>query len=157
MMSEEPKITMTEFKTVVESFESKLKTVVEGITDIRFQMKAGFQAVNEQFTSVNGQITFMKGQFTSVKEQVTSVKEQVTSVKEQVTSVKEQVTSVKEQVTSVKEQVTSVKEQITSVKEQIAILHVGQTEIKHMLARKPDREEFDKLETRVARLESKVA
>lgn len=89
-MPEEPKITMLEFKTVVESFESKLKTISEGIGTI-------------QTSQVE-----MKGEFHSVKEQ-------------------------------------------------IALLHVGQTEIKHMLTRKADQDNVDRLEMRVAKLESKVA
>jgi BMFP domain-containing protein YqiC len=50
-----------------------------------------------------------------------------------------------------------VNEQLASVKEQIAVLHVGQTEIKHALKRKVDQDDFDKLETRVTTLENKVA
>jgi hypothetical protein len=46
---------------------------------------------------------------------------------------------------------------IHSMKEQVALLHEGQTEIKMELKKKVSYDDFEKLELRVARLESKVA
>jgi hypothetical protein len=50
-----------------------------------------------------------------------------------------------------------VENKIRTMKEQISLLHEGQAEIKNELKQKVDRNEFGKLEIRVARLESKVA
>lgn len=50
-----------------------------------------------------------------------------------------------------------VKSDIRSMKEQIALLHEGQTEIKNLLKQKVDRDEFARLEMRVAKLENRAA
>lgn len=93
-MSGEPVISMNEFKTVVESFQSDLKKVSEAIQSVQSKMNDGFQYMHEQFGSL---------------------------------------------------------------KEQVALLHEGQTEIKNDLKQKVDRDEFGRLELRVARLENKAA
>jgi chromosome segregation ATPase len=46
---------------------------------------------------------------------------------------------------------------IQSLRQEVALLHEGQTEIKHELRRKADAEDLAKLEMRVTRLENKVA
>jgi hypothetical protein len=86
-MTEKKVITLSEFKTVVESVESKIKALTEGIGNIQTKIDVGFRSLSEQ----------------------------------------------------------------------VAILYEGQTEIKHDLKRKVDRDEFAKLELRVARLENKAA
>lgn len=50
-----------------------------------------------------------------------------------------------------------VKSDIRTIKEQIALLHEGQTEIKNNLKQKVDRDEFARLEMRVAKLENRAA
>ncbi len=86
-MTEEGKITMTEFKTVVERFEENQKKIVE--------------VMNHRFDRVEADIQI--------------------------------------------------------IKHEVALLHEGQTEIKHELRRKADAEDLAKLDMRVTRLENKVA
>jgi hypothetical protein len=100
-MPEEPKITMTEFKTVIEDFKSEQKKISEYMLHLNNKMDNGFQEVQKE-------LGYLKGKSDSLSEQV-------------------------------------------------ALLHEGHTEIKSMLKQKVDRDEFDKLEKRVARLETKVA
>ena len=66
-MAEEPRITMSEFKTVVESFRSELRTVAEGVLGVRSEMAA-------LETKLTGKIEGLRGEmhvgFHSLKEQV---------------------------------------------------------------------------------------
>jgi methyl-accepting chemotaxis protein len=93
-MAEKKVMTLSEFKTVVESFQSDLKKMSEAIQSVQSKVDHGFQYMHEQFTSV---------------------------------------------------------------KEQVALLHEGQTEIKNELKQKVSRDEFSRLELRVAKLENKAA
>ncbi len=114
-MSAKQVITMSEFKTVVESFRSDMKKLTE--------------VVNHRFDKVENKIRTMK----------------------------EQLGVVTMDTTVLKTDVGTLKTDMSSVKEQISLLHEGQAEIKNELKQKVDRNEFGKLEIRVARLESKVA
>jgi hypothetical protein len=57
----------------------------------------------------------------------------------------------------IKGEINGFKADVVSLKQEVALLHEGQTEIKGMLNQKVDREEFNKLEKRVVRLEHKRA
>lgn len=58
---------------------------------------------------------------------------------------------------NVKEHVGALTVEVRGVKQQVALLHEGQTEIKNSLKQKVDRDEFARLEMRVAKLENRAA
>lgn len=121
-MSEEQGISMSEFKMVVESFQSDLKKVSE--------------VIQHNHTQVQGDLRVLKTDVASLKTDVGYLKSEVGSLKNQV---------------------GYLTDQVGSIKEQIGILHEGQTEIKQSLKQHVTRDEFDKLEMRMTKLENKVA
>lgn len=61
-MAEEGKISMNEFKAVVESFSDKLQKVAEGVVHLNEKMDAQFHTVKEQIALVlEGQTEFKAG------------------------------------------------------------------------------------------------
>jgi hypothetical protein len=103
-MPEEPKITMTEFKTVIEGIHSEIKRVSEVMLHNFGQVDTKLQKLDR----IEGRLE-------------------------------------------------KVEINVLAIREQVALLHEGQTEIKNELSQKVGRDEFGKLEVRVAKLESKVA
>jgi ABC-type uncharacterized transport system ATPase subunit len=121
-MTEKGRITMTEFKMVVERFEENQKKITE----------------------------VMLHEFRGVKQDVSSLKEQVGLLHEGQTVLKGQVGSLQEGQTTIRNDVSALKGQVASLQE-------GQTAIRSDLRRKVHYDEFEELEKRVTRLESKVA
>ncbi|MCK5240965.1 hypothetical protein KAR34_00815 [bacterium] len=84
-------------------------------------------------------------------------KEERTVLKEQMGILTVAVNVLKTDVSTLKTDVSILKTDVSTLKEQSVLLHEGQTEIKNELKQKVGRDEFAKLEVRVARLESKAA
>jgi len=83
-MTDERGISMSEFKTVVESFQSDLKKVVEVVLDLRTGVETVKSDVRKNQQDVQQLRLEMKAGFYSVNEQLSTVKEQITAVKEQI-------------------------------------------------------------------------
>jgi predicted nucleic acid-binding Zn-ribbon protein len=85
-MAEEWGITMSEFKTVVESFRSDLKKVVE--------------VINHRFDKMENEISGLKGDASSLKTDMRTVKQEIAFLHEGQTEIKAELrTSLKERVT----------------------------------------------------------
>ncbi len=76
-MTEEGRITMTEFKTVVEGFRSDIKKVVEA-------MNHGFEKVGKEMQSTRKDIQGLKSDNQVLKIDVKTLKTDMHSVKEQI-------------------------------------------------------------------------
>ncbi len=69
-MPEEPKITMSEFKTVMESIRTDFKGFSESLAAMDTKINAGFQRMDEQFTSVREQIALLHEGQTEIKNEL---------------------------------------------------------------------------------------
>lgn len=128
-MSEEPKITMNEFRTIVEEFRSEQKKLAEYVLHIDKKMNDGFEKMEKRFDHVDRRFDIVNAEISSLKTDVSILKTDVSALKTN----------------------------MDSLQERVDVLHEGQTEIKDSLKQKIGREEFDGLEKRVARVENKVA
>jgi hypothetical protein len=128
-MEEEGKITMTEFKTVVEGFHSEIKKIIE-------VMQHRFGVVDTKLEIVGKRLDKHDTQFVLIQQKFDKIDRRFDQVDQTM---------------------GDMQTDIHSIKEQGKLLHEGHVEIKAELKRKVSEDEFEKLEKRVARLESKVA
>jgi chromosome segregation ATPase len=135
-MSEERGITMSEFKTVVESFRTDMKKVTEVV-------QHGFARVDERFDKVEGRMDRLENRMDRMQGQMNQMQGQVNQVQVQLNQVHERV--------------NRIDGRLESVYEQTGLLLEGQTEMKHELKNKVSYDEFNKLEKRVVRLERRHA
>ncbi len=80
-MNEEGSITMSEFKTVIESFQSDIKKLAEG-------MQHGFEVVNAELSYVKADIRELKEKTDRVEVKIDSHTEQIARLQEDVTDIK---------------------------------------------------------------------
>jgi chromosome segregation ATPase len=149
-MPEEPRITMTEFKTVVEDFKSERKKMTEFMLHLDQKMDAGFRRMDDRFANVDRR-------FDDVSKRFNDVNKRFDDVDKRFNDVDKRFDDVDKRFDDVDRHFGKVDADISSLKQQVALLHEGQTEIKFELRRKADYEDFAKLEKRVARLERKTA
>ena len=80
-MEEEGKITMTEFKTVVERFEDNQKKIVEVMNHRFDRMEGRMDRMETDITTIKGDITVMKGGIHSLKHEVALLHEGQTAIR----------------------------------------------------------------------------
>lgn len=142
-MTDERGISMSEFKTVVESFQSDLKKVTE-------VMVYRFDRVDERMDRMDGRMNRMEGRMDQIDGHMNRMEGRMDKTEGSLHAIKEH-TGI------LTIEVHEIKTEVLSLKDQVSLLHEGQTEIKNDLKIKVERGEFAKLETRVANLENKVA
>jgi len=128
-MKEEGKITMSEFKTVVERFEDNQKKMIE--------------VMNHRFDQQDIRIGRMEQRMGGVEQRMGGVEQQMGGVEQQMGGMEGRM--------------GRIEKQHVTMMEQIALLHEGQTEIKSELRSRVTNADFEKLEMRVVRLENRVA
>ncbi|MCD4814537.1 hypothetical protein K8S19_12710 [bacterium] len=135
-MKEEGKITMSEFKTVVERFEDNQKKMIE--------------VMNHRFDQQDIRIGRME-------QRMGGVEQRMGGVEQRMGGVEQQMGGVEQQMGGMEGRMGRIEKQHVTMMEQIALLHEGQTEIKSELRSRVTNADFEKLEMRVVRLENRVA